>query len=92
LNQTTKQAVQRTVPVAMLLYSHVMPWSSREGHRHYQPPMRPWYTDKTEASFADMLATLRCQGVKREVLSMGLHGTGSRNVVKTLLHAVQHAT
>jgi hypothetical protein len=87
----TRQAVQRTAPVAMLLYSLVVLWFSREGHRHYQPPVRPWYTAKTEASFADMLATLRCQSVKREVLSMGLHGTGSRNVIKTLLHAVQHA-
>jgi hypothetical protein len=87
----TKQAVQRTAPVAMLLYSLVVLWFSREGHRHYQPPPRPWYLGKTQASFADMLATLRCESVKHEVLSMGLHGTGSRNVVKTLLQAVKQA-
>jgi hypothetical protein len=87
----TRRAVQRTAPTAMLLYSLVVLWFSRDGHRHYQPPRRPWYLGKTEASFADMLVTLRCQSVKREVLSMGLHGTGSRNVVKTLLHAVKQA-
>jgi hypothetical protein len=87
----TRRAVQRTAPVAMLLYSLVVLWFSRAGHRHYQPPARAWYIGKTEASFADMLATLRCQSVRREVLSMGLHGTGSRNVVKTLLHVVKQA-
>jgi hypothetical protein len=87
----SKRAVQRTAPVAMLLYSLVTLWFSREGHRHYQPLQRPWYIGKSQASFADMLATLRCQSVRNEVLSMGLHGTGSRNVVKTLLHAVKQA-
>jgi hypothetical protein len=87
----TKYAVQRTAPVAMLLYSLVVLWFSREGHRYYQPPTRPWYTGKTDASFADMLATLRCQNVKHEVLSMHLHGSGSRNVLKCLIHAVKQA-
>lgn len=87
----TKRAVQRTAPVAMLLYTLVVVWFSEEGHRHYRPPTRPWYVGKTQASFADMLATLRCQSVKNEVLSMDLHGSGSRNIVKTLLHAVQQA-
>ena len=87
----TKRAVRRTAPVAMLLYSLVVLWFSREGHRYYQPPHRPWYIGKTHASFADMLATLRCQSVKQEVLSMGLHGKGSRNVIKCLIHAVKQA-
>jgi len=87
----TKRAVQRTAPTAMLLYSLVVLWFSRDGHRHYQPLQRPWYIGKTQASFADMLATLRCESARREVLSMGLHGTGSRNVVKALLHALKQA-
>lgn len=87
----TPRAVQRTAPVAMLLYSLVVLWFSRQGHRHYQPPTRPWYLGKTDASFADMAATLRCQSVKQEVLSMHLHGRGSRNVLKCLIHAVKQA-
>jgi hypothetical protein len=91
----TRRAVRRTAPVAMLLYSLVVLWFCREGHRHYVPPRRPWYRGKADgpagASFADMLATLRCQSVKAEVSSMGLHGTGSRNVVKALLHVVKQA-
>jgi hypothetical protein len=87
----SKRAVQRTAPTAMLLYALVTLWFSREGHRHYQPLERPWYIGKTDASFADMLATLRCQSVKQEVLSMHLHGSGSRNVLKCLIHAVKQA-
>jgi hypothetical protein len=87
----TRQAVRRTAPTAMLLYSLVVLWFSQEGHRHYRPPKRPWYTSKINASFADMLATLRCQSIKREVLSMRLHGSGSRNVLKRLLHVVKQA-
>jgi hypothetical protein len=91
----TCQAVKRTAPVAMLLYSLVVVWFSREGRRHYRPPTRPWYPAKAAgpegASFSDMLNTLRCQSVKREVLSMHLHGSGSRNIVKCLIHAVNQA-
>jgi hypothetical protein len=87
----TKRAAQRTAPVAMLLYSLVVLWFSDEGHRHYEPPTRPWYIAKRDASFADMLATLRCQSVRTEVLSMHLHGSGSRNVLKLLLHVVRQA-
>jgi hypothetical protein len=87
----TRRAVQRTAPVAMLLYSLVVLWFGREGHRHYEPPHRPWYPGKARASFADMLATLRCQSVRAEVLSMGLHGTGSRNIVNAMLHVVKLA-
>jgi hypothetical protein len=75
----------------MLLYSQVLLWFSRGGHRHYRPPTRPWYPGKTNASFADMLATLRCQSVRREVLSMHLYGSGSRNIVKRLIHVVNQA-
>jgi hypothetical protein len=87
----TKLAARRTAPIAMLLYSLVVLWFSREGHRHYQPPTRPWYIGKTDASFADMLAALRCQSVKDEVLAMHLHGRGSRNVLKRLILAVKQA-
>ena len=87
----SRRAAERTAPVAMLLYSLVVLWFARGGHRHYAPPDRPWYPGKAEASFADMLATLRCRSVKGEVSSMGLRGRGSRNVVHLLIHAVRQA-
>jgi hypothetical protein len=55
----TEQAVRRTAPTAMLLYSQIVAWFDGEGHRHLQYPERPWYPHKEEPSFADMLSTLR---------------------------------
>jgi len=55
----SRQAVRRTAPVAMLLYSLTVLWFAREGHALYKPPSRPWYRHKVRPSFADMLATLR---------------------------------
>jgi hypothetical protein len=87
----TRLAVRRAAPVAMPPYSPAVLWFSRDGHRHCRPPTRPWYLGKREASFADMTATLRRRSVKEEVLSMHLHGRGSRNVVKRLIQAVNQA-
>jgi len=87
----TRKAVERTAPTAMLLYSLIVLWFAAEGHRHYRVPNRPWYRTKSGASFADMLNTLRCESVREQVLLLGLHGRGSRNVMKTLFNAVQQA-
>ena len=73
----------------MRLYSLIVLWFAAEGHRHYRPPNRPWYRNKSGASFADMLSTLRCESVREQVLSLGLRGQDSGNIMKTLLNAVQ---
>jgi hypothetical protein len=56
-------AVQRTVPFGMLTMSLVYCWYARYGHHPDDVTERrfaaPWYTTKTEPSFADMLAKLR---------------------------------
>lgn len=54
-----EKAVRRTAPMAMVIYSLIVVWFHREGHRHVQFPDRPWYRRKAEPSFADMLTTLR---------------------------------
>ena len=87
----TRKAVERTAPTAMLLYSLIVLWFATEGHRDYRPPQRPWYRSQRHASFADMLNTLRCESVREQVLSLGLQGRGSRNILKILLHAFQQA-
>src|SRR4051812_12920358 len=53
------KAVQRTAPMAMILYSLVVVWFHNAGHRLVRFPTRPWYRKKAEPSFADMLTTLR---------------------------------
>ena len=87
----TKRAVERTAPTAMLLYGLIVLWFASVGHRLYRAPQRPWYRGKSRPSFADMLATLRQQSVREQVSSLRPQGRGSRNLVKSLLHAVQQA-
>jgi hypothetical protein len=53
------QAVERTAPMAMFIYTIVVVWSHRTGHEFVHLPFRPWYRHKEEASFADILTTLR---------------------------------
>jgi hypothetical protein len=80
----TRRAVQRTAPVAMLLYSLIVLWFVQEGHHSYRPLNRPWYTTKAEPSFADMLATVRRCSLREQVSSWGLGGQGSRKVLELL--------
>jgi SRSO17 transposase len=55
----TPLAVRRTAPMALVLYSLIVAWFHREGHKRVKFPDRPWYTHKREPSFGDMLTTLR---------------------------------
>ena len=88
----TRRAVERTAPVALLLYSLVVLWFVREGHRSYRAPRRPWYTTKRQASFGDMLRTLKCQSVRQQVFSIPLSPREGRKLLKTLENAVTLAT
>ena len=87
----SRRAVERTAPLAMLLYSLVVLWFAREGHRSWRPLDCPWYTSKTEPSFADMLATLRRLSVRRHVLSLALQGPGTRKIKQLLEYAIATA-
>lgn len=84
----SRKAVERTAPLAMLLYTLVILWFAREGHRYYQPLDCPWYTSKVEPSFVDMLATLRRRCVRQRVSSLALRGPGSRKIKQLLENAV----
>jgi hypothetical protein len=55
------RAVERTAPMALVLYSLIVVWFHQTGHQFLQFPERPWYPRKAEPSFADMLTTLRRQ-------------------------------
>jgi hypothetical protein len=87
----SRKAAERTAPMALLLYSAIVLWFAKYGHRLYRAPLRPWYRYKTHASFADMLATLKRTSVRKEVLQTGLSGQGSRNILKTLYTALDAA-
>ena len=87
----TRHAVERTAPTAMLLYSLIVLWFAKVGHHRFRRPNCPWYTTKRHASFADMLATLKRESVREQVLSTPLHGQGLRKLKRILLHALQQA-
>jgi hypothetical protein len=53
------KAVERTAPMALIVYSLVVVWFHQTGHRSLRFPFRPWYLTKEEPSFADLLTTLR---------------------------------
>jgi hypothetical protein len=79
-----RKAVERTAPIAMLLYSLIVLWFAKEGHRSYRPLICPWYQSKCDASFADMLATLRRVSIRKTVFSLALSGPGSRKIRQLL--------
>jgi hypothetical protein len=55
----TPQAVERTAPVGLVLYGLTRVWFHQDGHKSVSFPDRPWYPDKEEPSYADILTTLR---------------------------------
>lgn len=78
----TPKAVLRTAPFGMVLYSLVITWFAKEGHRRSRFPKRPWYTTKSTPSFADMLTTIRRESL-REHFSQDLrHNRGSRKILR----------
>ena len=87
----TRRSVERTAPLAMLLYSLILLWFAREGHRSWRPLVCPWYTSKTAPSFADMLSTLRRLSVREQVLTLALAGPGSRKIQQLLENVVSMA-
>lgn len=64
-----RRAVERTAPLAMPLYSLIVLWFAREGHRQWRPLEYPWYTPKAAPSFADMLGALRRLSTRQQVLT-----------------------
>jgi hypothetical protein len=84
----TRRAVERTAPMAMLLYSLIVLWFARDGHRRWHPSIYPWYTSKADPSFADMLALIRRLSARQLVFKLALRGPGSRKIRQLLEYAV----
>lgn len=76
-----RQAVLRTAPIALLLYSLIVLWFAHVGHLLYRPLVRPWYRTKVQPSFADMLRTLR----RESLLATIPAEVGSVNVPPNLI-------
>lgn len=87
----TRRAVERTAPLAMLLYSLIVLWFAHGGHRLCRFPQRPWYPGKRHASFADMLATLRVESIRHQVLATPASHRHPRKLLNALENAVRLA-
>lgn len=87
----SRRAVQRTAPMAMLLYSLIVLWFVEYGHAAYRPITRPWYLTKKHASFADMLVTLRRASVHEQISTLGISGRGTRKINQIVEHLTELA-
>lgn len=87
----SRQAVERTAPMAMLLYTVIVHWYASQGRRHENLSILPWYTRKTQASFADMLATLKSVSLRQRISTLRLSGRGSRKSRELLENLVNLA-
>ena len=80
----TERAVQRTAPMALLIYTVIVHWYALHGRHHESLAIMPWYTRKSHASFADMLATLKRVSLRQRITAIGLSGRGSRKTQELL--------
>jgi hypothetical protein len=87
----SEEAVQRTAPMAMLLYTVIVHWYALEGRHHESLSIFPWYTRKSHASFADMLATLKRVSLRQRISALGLSGRGSKKTQELLENLVNLA-
>jgi hypothetical protein len=85
----TPQAVERTAPMALVLYSLIVVWFHRFGHRFVQFPDRPWYQKKVEPSFADLLGTVRRLSWQEKLCGLQLRG---RLLKKAIAQLVEFAS
>jgi hypothetical protein len=87
----TRRAVERTAPTAMLLYGLVVVWFLREGHHGVSFPRRPWYRQKRDPSFADMLTTLRRQCLRATFLQTPTWDPESKKIILSLVDLCSQA-
>ncbi len=73
------RAVDRTAPMALLLYSLVVVWFHQTGYAAARFPKRPWYPKKREPSFADMLTTFRRVSLEEKTATLPVEDS----VIKT---------
>ena len=66
----TRRAVERTAPMAMILYSLIVLWYVQYAAHRKDWPRLPWYRSKQTASFGDMLSALRRESLKEAFLRL----------------------
>jgi SRSO17 transposase len=82
------KAVQRTAPMALVLYSLIVVWFHRVGHAFVRFPDRPWYKHKVEPSFADLLTTLRRVSWEEKLAQLRPRSTPLKNTLALVIDFV----
>jgi hypothetical protein len=80
----TRKAVERTAPVAMLLYGLIVYWFATKGHQQFRRTERPWYTRERQPSFREMLAALHHESITQQLSQLPLSGPGFQKIKQTL--------
>lgn len=89
----TEHAVERTAPMALWLYTLVVLWYVRIGHRlrTAKSPTMPWYRHKSGPAFSDMLATLRRASWAERLLNPCASDSTLRKQIAPLLRCLEAA-
>jgi hypothetical protein len=87
----TRRAVERTAPMAMLLYTFTVLWYVEyAAHRHPLVAL-PWYRSKSQPSFSDMLLALRCESLEETIFTHAAEPLPPSKIKKTLEFLLQLA-
>jgi hypothetical protein len=87
----SRQAVERTAPIAMLLYDLIVMWFVESGRRDHRSLDRPWYKTAKRPSFADMLRTLRRESLREEAFAWAGRPSHQEKILDLLDHAANLA-
>jgi hypothetical protein len=82
------QAVRRTAPMALVLYSLIVVWFHRVGQASVRFPDRPWYRQKAEPSFADLLTTLRRLSWEEQFAQLPAHSAPLQKALAQVIEFV----
>jgi hypothetical protein len=85
------RAVQRTAPLALVLYSLVVWWSHQAGQDVVPFPERPWYRHKAEPSFADLLSALRRQTWREKLAGLVAKGSPEEEHLEEVIEMLSRA-
>lgn len=80
-----EKAVRRTAPMAFVIHTLIVIWFHQVGHRHLRFPDRPWYRQKKEPSFADMLTTLRRLSWQDKIRTLPLKSSTAKKVLAQIV-------
>ena len=80
-----EKAVRRTAPMAFVIHTLIVIWFHQVGHRHLRFPDRPWYRQKKEPSFADMLTTLRRLSWQDKIRTLPLKSSTAKKLLAQIV-------